>query len=253
MTYCVGLRLDRGLVMMSDTRTTSGVDNVSQYRKMHTFFEAGDRYITILTSGNLGTTQALVSTLEERSKLPENREPSIMSVPTMFQVASLVGSTLRSIIESTSPTGMSGSGPFSASLLVGGQIGTMEPRLYLVYPEGNFVETSNDTQFLQIGETKYGRPILVRAYEPTMSFEDAVRLLLVSFDSTIKANLTVGYPVDVQIYEADSLAAPTEFRLDLTDAYTRRLSQGWAEALRGALDNLDSFEMPASTFRAPLN
>jgi len=236
--------------MMADTRTTSGVDNVSTYRKMFTFFEEGDRIITILTSGNLGTTQALISTLEERSKLPENREPSIMSAPTMFQVATIVGSTLRSIIESTTGGGATAAGPFGASLIVSGQIGSMEPKMYLVYPEGNFVETSSDTQFLQIGETKYGRPILVRAYDPTLSFEDAIKLLMVSFDSTIKANLSVGFPLDVQVYEADSLRAPVEFRVEESDPYWRGVSDSWGLSLKKSLEELEPFALPDSQFQA---
>ena len=165
MTYCVGLRLNKGLVFMSDTRTNSGVDNISTFRKMFTWSTPGERVITLLTSGNLATTQAVVSLLEERTKAPAERNPSILEAPTMFQVARLVGNTLRETIQTDSEGGESAEGLFNASLILGGQIASSEPRLFLIYPEGNFIEVSEDTPFFQIGETKYGRPILLRGYD----------------------------------------------------------------------------------------
>jgi len=241
MTYCVGLRLDRGLVFMSDTRTNGGLDNISTYRKLFTWTVPGERMITLMTAGNLATTQALVGLLDERSKAPADRDPSLFACSTMFQVAQLVGNTLREVIAEQRGVGQEATTTFDASVIVGGQIGDMEPRLFMIYPEGNFVETSSDTQFLQIGEIKYGRPILVRAYEPDMSFEAAIKLLLVSFDSTIKANLTVGLPLDIAVYEADSLAAPRERRVDLDDTYYQSISQGWGDALKQAFEVLPDF------------
>mgnify|MGYP001813222519 FL=1 len=187
MTYCVALSLDRGLVFVSDTGTNSGVDNVSKYRKLSTWSKPGERAIVLLSAGNLATTQAVVSLLDERSKAPADRSPSILEAPTMFQVATLVGKTLSEVIASHAQTGATADSTFNGTFIVGGQIADMSPRLFLVYPEGNFIEAHDDTPFLQIGETKYGRPILVRAYDAGMRFEDAVKLLLVSFDSTIKA------------------------------------------------------------------
>ena len=238
MTYCVGLKLDRGLVFMSDTRTNSGVDNISTFRKMFTWSKPGERFITLLTAGNLATTQTVVSLLEERTKAPSERTPSILEVPSIFQAASLVGQTLREVIQSTEPTGETANSTFSASIILGGQIGDGEPRLFLIYPEGNFIETSSDTPFFQIGETKYGRPILVRSYEPDMSFEDAVKLLLVSFDSTIKANLSVGLPLDLQIYRNSMYKADIERRFDEKDSFYQSISNGWGEALKDALNSL---------------
>ncbi|MEZ5710211.1 MAG: proteasome-type protease [Blastomonas sp.] len=239
MTYCVGLRLNKGLLFMSDTRTNSGVDNISVFKKMFSWNRPGDRLITLMTAGNLATTQALVSLLEERTKAPDDRRPSIMEAPTMFQVARLVGETLREVIADAANMG-GNFGTFSANVIIGGQIADMEPRLFMIYPEGNFIEAGDDTPFFQIGETKYGRPILVRAYDPDMSFEDAVKLLMVSFDSTIKANLSVDLPIDMQIYPVDSFEGK-ERRVDPDDAYYNAISRQWGEALRTAFHSLPDY------------
>jgi putative proteasome-type protease len=241
MTYCVGLRLNRGLVFMSDTRTNSGVDNISTFRKMFTWSNPGERVITMLTSGNLATTQSVVSLLDERTKVPAERNPSILEAPTLFQVARLVGQTLRDVIQSNALSGQTADSTFNANIILGGQIATSEPRLFMIYPEGNFIEASADTPFFQIGETKYGRPILVRAYDPAMSFEDAVKLLMVSFDSTMKANLSVGLPLDVQTYERDLLSRGYERRFEAADPYYQAISSGWGEALKKAVDALPDF------------
>ncbi|MGB2201433.1 MAG: peptidase, partial [Pseudooceanicola atlanticus] len=187
MTYCVGMVLDRGLVFMSDTRTNAGLDNISTFKKMHHWEEPGERSITLMTAGNLATTQAVVSLLDERTKAPDDREPSLMAAPSMFQAARIVADTLQKVIQKHSRTGQEASNAFNATIIMGGQIKGGPTRLFLIYPEGNFIEAGDDTPFFQIGEMKYGRPILVRAYEPTMSFDEAMRLLLVSFDSTLKA------------------------------------------------------------------
>lgn len=245
MTYCVGLRLDRGLVFMSDTRTNAGVDNVSTYRKLFTWSKPGERVITLLTAGNLATTQAVVSLLDERSKIPAERSPSILQVPTLFQAARLVGQTLREVIADTASGQEADDATFAASMILGGQIGNGSTSLFLVYPEGNFIEASGDTHFFQIGETKYGRPILVRGYDPAMSFADAVKLLMVSFDSTLKANVSVGMPLDLQIYAKDSLVVGPERRFDVDDPYYLSVSASWGEALRQALRALPDFEFEA--------
>ncbi len=241
MTYCVGLRLNRGLVFMSDTRTNAGVDNISSFRKMRSWSVPGERMITILTAGNLATTQAVLSLLDERSKALDERRPSILEQPSMFQVATLVGNTLREVISAQTDGGPAAESPFGATMIVGGQIAPGPPCLFMIYPEGNFIEASEDTPFFQIGETKYGRPILVRAYDPDMEFADAIKLLLVSFDSTIKANLSVGLPFDVQTYSADSYETGYETRISPDDPYFRALSDGWGEALRQAFAQLPPY------------
>lgn len=243
MTYCVGMVLDRGLVLMSDTRTNSGVDNISVFRKMHSWSVPGERIISILTAGNLATTQAVISQLEERNKAPGERRPSILEAETMFQVATLVGALLRDTIAGRNEAGevVAQTPMFTASMIVAGQIAGMEPRLFLVYPEGNFIEASHDTPFFQIGETKYGRPIIIRAYDPAMSFEDAVKLLMVSFDSTLKANLSVGLPLDLMVIERDSFVPVHERRIAAEDPYFRAISSGWGEALKLAFDSLPDY------------
>lgn len=242
MTYCVGLRLNNGIVFMSDTRTNAGVDNFSTTKKMFSWNVPGERSITLMTAGNLATTQSVISLLEERSKAPSERNPTILEQPTMFQVARLVGATLTEVINGGGPGGQTGSSRFTASIIVGGQVGDGEPTLFLIYPEGNFIEITDDAPFFQIGEAKYGKPILVRAYEPDMSFADAIKLMLVSFDSTIKANLSVGLPIDVQVYEKDSLTLEESIRIEKDDDYFQAISQGWGDALRSALAQLPSFK-----------
>jgi putative proteasome-type protease len=242
VTYCVGLMLDRGLVLMSDTRTNSGVDNISTFRKMFRWSVPGERIVSILTSGNLATTQSVVSQLEERTKAPSERRNSLLEAPTMFQVATQVGDLLReTIAESQAGLKQSGAGRFTASIIVAGQIRGMQPRLFLIYPEGNFIEASSDTPFFQIGETKYGRPILLRAYDRTMSMEDAVKLMMVSFDSTLKANLSVGMPLDLMVIERDKFEPAHARRIDDSDPYFSAISSGWGDALKRAFVSLPDY------------
>lgn len=241
MTYCVGLKLETGLVFMSDTRTNAGVDNISKFRKMFTWCVPGERALTLMTAGNLATTQSVVSMLEERTKAPADRRPSILELPTMFQIARHIGETLREVIQLNAATGQRADSTFNSTMILGGQIKGLEPRLFLIYPEGNFIEASLDTPFFQIGETKYGRPILVRAYDPAMSIEEAVKLLMVSFDSTIKANLSVGLPLDLQVIGKDTMTLGPAKRIEADDPYFSQISNGWGEALKKAFESLPPF------------
>lgn len=243
MTYCVGLRLNEGLVFMSDTRTNAGVDNFSSTRKMFTWEVPGERVITIMTAGNLATTQSLISLIEERSKAAEERDPTILKQPTMFQVARLVGATLKEVISDSSAEGATSDSQFRATVIVGGQIGDGVPTLFMIYPEGNFVEVTDETPFFQIGETKYGKPILVRAYDPDMPFKDAVKLLLVSFDSTVKSNLSVGLPFDIQLVKRDALCVHLQKRIEQDDPVYDEISTGWGEALRESFQRLPTYEL----------
>jgi putative proteasome-type protease len=242
LTYCVGLTLDKGLVLMSDTRTNSGVDNISTFRKMFHWSVPGERMIAIMCAGNLATTQAVISQLEERTKAKAERKNGLLDVPTMFQVAELVGTLLRDTIrQRRSDNGEEASTTFTASMIVAGQIADMEPRLFMIYPEGNFIEASSDTPFFQIGETKYGRPIILRGYSHDMSFEDAVKLLMVSFDSTLKANLSVGMPLDLLVLERDRFEPLHLRRVVADDPYFRAISVGWSEALKLAFESLPDY------------
>lgn len=241
MTYCVGMMLDRGIAFMSDTRTNAGLDNISTYRKMTVWEEPGERVITMMSAGNLATTQSVVSLLNERTKAVEDRSPSLLDVPSMFQAARLVADTLREVIDRQADAGQRADSVFNATIILGGQIAGGPPRLFLIYPEGNFIETGDDNPFFQIGEMKYGRPILVRAYDPEMQFEEAMKLLLVSFDSTLKANLTVGAPFDFHLYDADSLTTGKTGRIELDDPYFQQLSADWSDALKAALDDMANY------------
>lgn len=241
MTYCVGLKLDKGLVFMSDTRTNAGVDDISQVRKMTSWEIPGERVITLLSAGNLATTQAVVSLIDERTKAPGDRSPSILKAPSMFQIATIIGNTLRDVVRHFQPSGPAAESLFSATLILGGQIKGSEPRLFLVYPEGNFIESSADNTFFQTGETKYGRPILVRALRADMSFEEAVKLLCVSFDSTMRANLSVDLPIDLQVQAAGECRITHQRRLERDDAYFQDVSKGWSDALRNAVSSLPDF------------
>ncbi len=193
-------------------------------------------------TGNLATTQSLISLLDERSKITSERNPTILELPTMFQIARLVGATLKEVIQDSRGEGQEASSKFKASVIVGGQIKGGAPTLFMIYPEGNFIEITDDNPFFQIGEAKYGKPILVRAYEPEMSFEDTIKLLLVSFDSTIKANLSVGLPLDLQVYVKDSFEVSDKPRINVGDPYFNAVSSGWGEALRNALTQLPSYK-----------
>ena len=241
MTYCVGLKLNKGLVFMSDTRTNAGVDDVSQVKKMSSWEVQGERVITLLSAGNLATTQAVVSLVDERTKAPEDRNPSILKAPSMFQIATIFGNTLRDVVKNFEPSGPSSESMFNATLILGGQIKDSEPRLFMIYPEGNFIESSADNPFFQTGETKYGRPILVRTLNADMRFEEAVKLLCVSFDSTIRANLSVDLPIDLQVHAADDCRITHERRFERNDRYFQAVSKGWSDALRAAISTLPDF------------
>jgi putative proteasome-type protease len=238
------MMLDKGLVLMSDTRTNSGVDNISVFRKMFSWNVPGNRIISVMTAGNLATTQSVISKLEERSKTPGERSNSLLELPTMFQVAVEIGKLLRETVqESELANGgpQASGGRFAASIILAGQIAGMEPRLFMIYPEGNFIEASFDTPFFQIGETKYGRPILVRAYDRRMRFEDAVKLLMVSFDSTLKANLSVGLPLDLMVIERDKFQPAHERRIEHDDPYFTSISSTWGDELKSAFNSLPDY------------
>lgn len=234
MTYGVGLKMDRGLVFMSDTRTNAGLDNIATFGKMRTWVVDGDRVIVLLSAGNLATAQAVSSLINER-------KDEFQALPSMFQTARFVGETIKEVIRLNADA-PKGGGSFLASFILGGQIKGDEPRLFYIYPEGNFIESTADTPYFQIGEHKYGKPILVRAYDPAMTFEDAVKLLLVSFDSTLKSNLSVGLPLDLQMYMIDTYRQGLQRRIDRNDPYYLAIAEGWGEALKRAFQSLPAFD-----------
>lgn len=243
MTYCVGLRLDRGLVFAADTRTNAGLDNIATFKKLHVFEKKGDRVIVLLTAGNLAVTQSVISLLEEKIREEANERPTIMTVDTMFQVARLLGEAVREVKRIDGEALAANSESFSISFILGGQIGAERPRLFQVYSAGNFIEATQDTPFFQIGEHKYGKPILDRVTRADMPLGEAAKLVLISFDSTLRSNLSVGMPIDLLAYNTGSLEVSRQTRIEQDDAYFRKLSSGWSDALRRAFDELDEFEI----------
>ena len=243
MSYCVGLKLSCGLVFMSDTLTNGGVDNISHYPKTFTWGVPGDRQIFLSTAGNLATSQAVLSKLTEQNEDSNEEISSILRVPSMFQVAQTVSRTLAEVIDVTAKGQMVADSTFSATFILGGQIKGGKMSLYLIYPEGNFIEVSEERPFFQIGETKYGRPILVRAFDPEMGFADAVKLLMVSFDSTIKANLSVGLPLDLYFYNRDSILPARSMKIGSDNPYFNMVSHQWGEALKASLAALPEFSL----------
>jgi putative proteasome-type protease len=233
MTYCVGLYLKDGLVMLSDTRTNAGVDNISIFSKMHLYEIAGERFMTVMTAGNLATSQAVVNMLHEGIDTGERIE-TLYTVPSMFRAAQLVGEAVRRVYRTDGPTLEAQSIKFDVSLLLGGQLKNRGMRLFQIYAAGNFIEATPDTPFLQIGETKYGKPILDRVLQYETDPRDGVKLVLVSMDSTLRSNLTVGMPIDLMVYRRDAMRAEIRRRITDVDPYFRMISEGWSEALRNA-------------------
>ncbi|GLK66074.1 peptidase [Paracoccus kondratievae] len=232
MTYCVGLKLNEGLVLLSDTRTNAGLDNISTYRKMFFFEKPGERIITIMTAGSLSVTQTTIARLQEAIDLPEADETtSIMRAQTMLQVATIIGNTLnrtrREIVEQCRELNQQA----SASMIVGGQRAGGEMRLFLIYPEGNFIEATEDTPFLQIGEHKYGKPILDRVVRPDTSLDDAQKAALLSMDSTLRSNLSVGMPLDLAVIRKDDCRV-SHRRIAEGDPAFMAMSAAWSAALR---------------------
>ena len=238
MTYCVAMALQEGVLFASDSRTNAGVDHVSTFSKMTIFEARGERVIVLLNSGNLATTQTVVSTLR---KALGTDAPNLLSVPSLFDCATLVGEGVRQVISHHSgQQAQQGNVDFTCNFLVGGQIAGEPPRLFLVYPEGNFIETTDDTPFFQIGESKYGKPIIDRVVKTETSVAEALKCALVSFDSTMRSNLSVGLPLDIALVGTDALAVTFRHRVDIDDAYFGSLRQGWSQGLKKVFNELPS-------------
>jgi len=235
MTYCVGVKLEEGLIFASDSRTHAGVDNFAKFCKMTVFERAADRVLVLLSSGGLAATQAVISVLRQRAA---GKPPHIWSATSMFEVANLVSDALRSIEKRDAPFMESGGIKFNASFILGGQIVGEEMRLFRIYAEGNFIEAGSDTPFLQTGEAKYGKPILDLAVTSSATMEDATKCVLVSFDSTMISNLSVGMPIDLLCYAGDSFAVSMQRRFDEGDAYFEALTQQWMEGTRRVFHEL---------------
>ena len=230
MTYCVAMRLDAGLVFLSDSRTNAGVDHINTFRKMHFFERKGERVLVLLTSGNLSISQSVVNTLRE--KLESSRGTSLNKVKNMFEAAKHVGDCLREVhhrdAEALSQFGVD----FAASLILGGQIKGEEPRVFNIYAAGNFIEATRETPYFQIGESKYGKPIIDRVISTRTSLDEAAKCALISMDSTIRSNLSVGMPLDLLLYERDALQIGRHVRITQESPYYAQIRKQWGEHLR---------------------
>jgi putative proteasome-type protease len=241
MTYCVGVLLNDGIILASDSRTHAGVDNYAKFCKMTVFERAGDRVITLLSSGNLAGTQAVISILKQRGEAGDEAQ-SLWATRTMFDAVNLVADAMRDI-ERRDGLHLEESGiSFNASFIVGGQIKGERMRLFRIYAEGNFIEAGLDTPFMQTGETKYGKPIIDRVITPSTSLAEAAKCVLVSFDSTMRSNLSVGMPIDMLCYERDRLAVTMRRRFDEGDPYFASLSREWSEGTRAVFRQLPALQ-----------
>ncbi|GAA5014739.1 proteasome-type protease [Acinetobacter puyangensis] len=235
MTYCVALRLKEGLVFVSDTRTNAGVDHISSFRKLFSFGVENERFMAVQTAGNLATTQAVIAHLKHQ--IAAKIEPNLYSVATMFEAAELVGQCLRKVIKNIADSPEQES-LYGCSIILGGQISGQETELYNIYSQGNFIKATVDTPYFQIGEIKYGKPIMDRALNFYTSLDEALRCSLISFDSTIRSNVSVGMPLDVLVYPVDSLKTPQGKRVFENDPYFRNISQQWSDTLKKGLQIL---------------
>jgi len=240
MTYCVGLMLQEGLVLASDTRTNAGVDQVAVFPKMHRFVLPGERVIVLLTAGNLAITQSVVSRLQEQIK--QDKAPHLFSASSMFDVAGLVGDQVREVYSRDAEHLKQHHAEFHASILLAGQIKGERPRLFNIYNAGNFIEASEETPYFQIGETKYGKPIIDRVIQKNTSIMDAVKCILISFDSTIRSNISVAAPIDLLVYRTDSLNADCYRRVSDHDSYFDTLRKGWSEGLKQVFQQLPAVD-----------
>lgn len=236
MTYCVGILVEAGLVMIADTRTNAGIDNISTYKKLHSLAEGDDRLIALASAGSLSVTQSMLSMLEEGlpAAEPEGTSRTVAAQPTMFRVAQLVGEALSAARKAIGVALEGTRINASASCLLGGRIGDGPLTLYQVYAEGNFIECKPDAPFLQIGELKYGKPILDRALTYSSPLDEAVKVALLSFDATIRSNLSVGRPLDLIVVPADPAARVVRKRIEDDDSYYDKLSTEWGRLLNDA-------------------
>jgi len=247
MTYCVGLRLENGLVFMSDTLTNAGVDNINRNKKMYSWSIKNYRSIILLTSGNLATSQAAVNIINEKISENDLEHDNILKAPSMFKVARIIGRILREVTSEFAADGQNADNQYSSTFILGGQIKGDDHKLFLIYPEGNFIESSEDQPFFQIGETKYGKPIIVRAYDNSLDFGEAIKLLLVSFDSTMKANVSVGLPIDLCTLKKSSFIISNKIRIDQNNLYFKNISERWGASLKEAIKSLPTFKEEIKT------
>ena len=232
MTYCVGLLLDAGLVFLADSRTSAGVDQVSTFRKVTVFQRRKDRVMVLMSSGNLAISQSVVSLMHEHRETAATT--TIESVPNMFEAARYVGDVLREVHRRDAAALKDHGVEFNANFILGGQIGSEVPRLFSLYPAGNFIEATPDTPYMQIGESKYGKPIIDRVVTRSTSLAQAAKCALISMDSTMRSNLGVGMPIDILVVRRDTCEAELSYRIEPGEPYFHDLRERWSAALRAA-------------------
>jgi putative proteasome-type protease len=237
MTYCVAMLVDTGLVMLSDSRTNAGVDQINTFRKMATFQRANDRVLVLLSAGNLAITQAVVNLLHEAPEDPDH-PTRIFRASNMFNAARVVGDALREIHERDAESLQEHGHEFNGTFILGGQIKGEVPRLFYIYSAGNFIESSPDTPYFQIGETKYGKPIIDRVISRSTSLAQAAKCALVSMDSTIRSNLSVGPPLDLAIIRRDEFKLATHISIDMDNEYFALIRKRWGFALQEVFSEL---------------
>lgn len=245
MTYCLGMLCRNGAVFLSDSRTSAGMDNITMRSKMRVFEKPDDRVICILTSGNLSLTQATLALIDEDLLLGTNGAESenIMNRQTLYETVRYIGSKVREV-EKRDRTALEADGfEFNIHLIVGGQIAGLAPEVHLIYPQGNSIHATHECPFLQIGETKYGKPILDRGFKYDTEIADALKFGIISFDATMKSNVSVGPPVDILCYETDSLRANMQARLEEDDPYLEEIGRKWQDGLVELIN-----QMPAADF-----
>ena len=250
MTYCVGIRLNAGLVFLSDSRTNAGLDQISIFRKMIVYEKPGDRFMTLLSAGNLSISQSVREILQVEALPNGDDEPiTIWNAKSMFDAARVLGAAVRRVYENDGPSLKNNGMDFVASFIFGGQIGNEAMRLFLVYSAGNFIEATRETCFFQIGESKYGKPILDRVLTPTTPLEEAAKCALVSMDSTLKSNLSVGLPLDLVVYENGRLQSDQIACIDDQNPYFRMVRDSWGKRLREVFEDMDDpqWGSPATT------
>ncbi len=240
MTYCLGILTRHGLVIGSDSRTNAGVDCVSTYQKLFNFSNPGERVVLLCVSGNLSITQAIVNQIEH--DINQNAEKNIHNLLSMYDIARYIGDKVRSIQKQECPWLEKDGIDCQCTLLLGGQVTKQEPQLYMIYSQGNFIQATPETPFLQIGEVKYGKPILDRTITYETSLEDAAKCALLSIDSTMKSNISVGPPIDLMVYYRDSLNIRHHIKFKRGDVYLQKIRDMWEDYLRQAFEKMPQLE-----------
>jgi putative proteasome-type protease len=242
MTYCVGIRLDAGMVFLSDSRTNAGLDQISTFRKMIIYEKPGDRFMVMLSAGNLSISQSVreILQVEKVDRGPHEAPLTIWNAETMFDATRVLGSAVRRVYQQDGPSLKASGIDFNASMIFGGQIGGEAMRMFLVYSAGNFIEATRETCFFQVGESKYGKPILDRVLTPSTPLDEAAKCALVSMDSTLKSNLSVGLPLDLLVYQAGALQSQQIVCIDEHNPYFRMIHTTWGQRLREVFEGLDA-------------